>query len=80
MFADLGRVLPQEFNDPGRCLAWCQNKQLGLKHSLKLLSKDKDCLMFRAPLTNEVVSVYGEPEEINWLHIELVKSNSYTYK
>ena len=40
MFADLGRMMPQEFNSPGRCLVWCQNKQLGLKHSLKLLSKD----------------------------------------
>lgn len=80
MFADLGRMMPQEFNSKERCLTWCKNKQLGLKHSIKLLSKDKDMLKIRTPLTNEVVEIYGEPDEINWLHLELVKTNSYTYK
>ena len=80
MFAELGRLMPQEFNSKERCLQWCQNKQLGLKHSLKLLSKEKECLCFRAPITNENVFVYGEPEEIVWLHLELVKANAYTYK
>ena len=80
MFADLGRLLPQEFNSKERCVQWCRNKQLGLKHSLKLLSKERDCLMIRVPITNEIVSIYGEPDEIAWLHLELVKSDSYTYK
>lgn len=80
MFADLGRMMPQEFNNKERCLKWCQNKQLGLKHSLKLLSKERDMLMIRTPITNEIVSIYGEPDEINWLHIELVKSDSYSYR
>ena len=80
MFADLGRLLPQEFNSKERCVQWCRNKQLGLKHSLKLLSKDRECLMIRVPITNEIVSIYGEPDEIAWLHLELVKSDSYTYK
>lgn len=80
MFADLGRMMPQEFDNKERCLRWCQNKQLGLKHSLRLLSKEKDRLIIRTPLTNEIVNIYGELDEINWLHLELVKSNSYTYK
>ncbi len=80
MFADLGRLLPQEFNSKERCVQWCRNKQLGLKHSLKLLSKERECLMIRVPITNEIVSIYGEPDEIAWLHLELVKSDSYTYK
>lgn len=79
MYADLHRMLPQEFNNKERCLKWCKNKQLGIVHSLKLLSKEKECLSFRAPITNEVVDIYGDPEEIQWLHVELVKSNSYTY-
>lgn len=80
MFADLGRMMPQEFNNKQRCLLWCQNKQLGLKHSLKLLAKEKEYLMIRTPITNEIVTIYGEPDEIVWLHLELVKSDSYTYK
>lgn len=80
MFADLGRVMPQEFNNKERCLKWCQNKQLGLKNSIKLLAKEPDCLIIRTPITNENITIYGENNEINWLHLELVKSNSYTYK
>jgi len=80
MFADLGRMMPQEFNNKERCLQWCKNKQLGLRHSLRLLSKEKDCLVIRTPLTNENVYIYGEPDEISWLHLELVKSDSYTYR
>lgn len=80
MFADLGRMMPQEFDNKERCARWCRNKQLGLKHSIKLLAKDKDSLMIRTPITNEIVTIYGEPDEINWLHLELVKSDSYTYK
>lgn len=80
MFADVGRFLPQEFNSKERCLQWCQNKQLGLRHSLRLLSKEKECLMIRTPLTNEDICIYGEQDEISWLHLELVKADAYTYK
>lgn len=79
MFADLGRLMPQEFNDKERCLQWCRNKQLGLKHSIRLLNKEKESIMIKTPITNEIITIYGEPDEINWLHIELVKSDSYTY-
>ena len=80
MYVELGRLMPQEFDTKERCLHWYKCKQLGLKHSIKLLSKDKDMLKIRTPLTNEVVEIYGEPDEINWLHLELVKTDSYTYK
>lgn len=80
MFADLGRMMPQEFNNKERCLQWCQNKQLGLKHSIKLLLKESDHLIIRTPLTNEIVHIYGTPEEISWLHLELIKSESYSYR
>lgn len=80
MFCDLGRLMPQEFNSKERCLAWCKNKQLGLRHSLKLLAKEKEMLVIRTPLTNEIVNIYGEPDEIQWLHLELVKADAYTYR
>lgn len=80
MFADLGRLMPQEFNSKERCLQWCKNKQLGLRHSLRLLAKEKECLIIRAPITNENISIYGDEEEIKWLHLELVKCDAYTYK
>lgn len=79
MLVDLGRMMPQEFNNKERCLQWYKNKQLGLKHSLKLLSKEKDCMKIKTPITNEITVVYGEPEEIAWLHTELVKCDAYTY-
>ena len=80
MFADLGRLMPQEFDNKERCARWCKNKSLGMRHSIKLLAKEKDSLMLRTPLTNEIVTIYGEPSEIQWLHVELVKSELYTYK
>lgn len=80
MFADLGRLQPQQFDTKERCLRWCINKQLSLKHSLRLLSKEKDSLMIRTPITNENVTIYGDPDEIVWLHLELVKADAYTYK
>ena len=80
MFVDLGRTLPQEFDTRERCLRWYQNKQLGIRHSLKLLSKEKDCLCIRTPITNEITYCYGDLEDIAWLHLELVKSDSYTYR
>lgn len=80
MFADLGRLMPQEFTTKERCLQWCKSKQLGLRHSIKLLSKEADRLIVRTPITNEIVHIYGEPDEINWLHLELVKCDAYTYK
>ena len=80
MFADLGRMMPQEFDNKERCARWCKNKSLGIRHSIKLLSKEKDSLMIRTPLTNEIVTIYGEAEEIQWLHLELVKLELYTYK
>lgn len=80
MFADLGRFMPQEFDSKERCLVWCKSKQLGLKHSLRLLAIEKDYLIIRTPIVNEDVYIYGEPEEIKWLHLELVKADAYTYK
>lgn len=80
MFVDLGRLMPQEFDNKERCLQWYKCKQLGLRHSLKLLYKEKNSMMIRTPITNEITIVYGEPDEIEWLHLELVKSDAFTYK
>lgn len=80
MFADYGRQMPQEFNNKERCLQWLKDKQHRLPHSLKLLSKERDRLVIRTPITNECLEVYGTPDEINWVHLELVKADSYTYK
>ena len=45
-----------------------------------LIAKEKECLIIRAPITNENISIYGDEEEIKWLHLELVKCDAYTYK
>lgn len=79
MFAKIRCRMPQEFNDKERCLSWCRSKQLGLKHSLRLLSKEQDMIMIRTPITNEIVEIYGDESEISWLVIELCKSDSFTY-
>ena len=80
MFADLGRLMSQEFTTKELCLRWCKSKQLGLRHSIRLLCKERDHMIIRTPITNEIVNIYGEPEEIAWLHLELVKADAYTYK
>lgn len=80
MFVDYGRQMPQEFNNKERCLQYLKDKQFKLPHSLKLLSKEKERLVIRTPITNESLEVYGTFDEINWVHLELVKANSYSYK
>ena len=42
MLADFGRHMPQEFGSKEQCLRWIQNKQLGTKRSITLLSKSDD--------------------------------------
>ncbi len=80
MLADYGRLLPQEFNNKEQCLHWLKNKQLGTVRSIVLISKDEDWMLIRVPITNENVRVHGEPEEITWLHLQMVRNQMYTTK
>lgn len=78
MLADVGRFMPQEFTDKEQCLEWLKNKQLGIKRSITLLSKDNDWMMVRVPITNEIIKIYGEVDEIRWLHLAMVRNQMYT--
>ncbi len=80
MMADYGRRLPQEFNNKEQCLQWLKNKQLGTVRSITLLSKDDDWLAVRVPITNENIAIYGEPAEIAWLHLQMVRNQMYATK
>ena len=80
MLADYGRLLPQEFNNKEQCLHWLKNKQLGTVRSIVLISKDDDWMLIRVPITNENVRLHGEPEEIAWLHLQMVRNQMYTTK
>lgn len=80
VLADLGRFLPQEFADKEQCLNWLKNKQLGNIRSITLLAKAKDYIQVRVPITNEIVTIHGELDEIAWLHLAMVKNNMYTTK
>lgn len=80
MLADLGRMMPQEFADKEQCLQWLKNKQLGIKRSIVLLSKDIDWLSVRVPITNENINIHGEVDEIRWLHLAMIKNEMYTTK
>lgn len=78
MFADLGRHMPQEFDDRYQCLEWLRDKQLGIRRSINLLAKDDDALTVRVPITNENIVIYGDNEEIRWLHLAMVRNQMYT--
>lgn len=80
MFADLGRFMPQEFTNKEQCLQWLKDKQLGIKRSITLLGKDVDQLTLRTPITNENVRIFGEPDEIAWLHLQMVREQMYRLK
>lgn len=80
MFADLGRFMPQEFTNKEQCLQWLKDKQLGIKRSITLLGKDIDQLTLRTPITNENVRIFGEPDEIAWLHLQMVREQMYRLK
>lgn len=78
MLADYGRLMPQEFNSKEQCLRWLQNKQLGIRRSIVLLSKSEDWMSVRVPITNEIINIHGEVDEIRWLHLAMVKNQMYT--
>lgn len=78
MLADFGRKMPQEFSSKEQCLQWLQNKMLGTKRSITLLSKNDDWLSVRVPITNENINIYGEISEIKWLHLAMVRNQMYT--
>lgn len=80
MFADLGRFLPQEFSNKEQCLQWLRDKQLGINRSITLLRKEPDQLTVRTPITNENVRIVGEPNEIAWIHLQMVRERMYTLK
>jgi hypothetical protein len=80
MFADLGRFLPQEFSNKEQCLQWLKDKQLGINRSITLLRKEPDQLTVRTPITNENVRIVGEPNEIAWIHLQMVRERMYTLK
>lgn len=80
MLADLGRLMPQEFDSKEQCLRWLVNKQLGTKRSITLLSKSDDWLAIRVPITNENINIHGEVDEIRWLHLAMVRNQMYTTK
>ena len=80
MFADLGRFMPQEFSNKEQCLQWLKDKQLGLNRSITLLRKEPDQLTVRTPITNENVRIVGEPNEIAWIHLQMVRERMYTLK
>ncbi len=78
MLAEYGRRLPQEFDSKEQCLAWLKNKQLGTVRSIVLISKNDDWLMVRVPITNENIGIYGETDEIAWLHLQMVRNQMYS--
>ena len=80
MLADVGRHMPQEFSSKEQCLKWLQNKQLGIKRSIVLLSKNNDWMSVRVPITNENINIHGEVDEIRWLHLAMVRNQMYTIK
>lgn len=80
MLADYGRLLPQEFANKEQCLKWLQEKMLGTKRSITLLSKNEDWMAVRVPITNENINIHGEVDEIRWLHLAMVRNGMYTTK
>lgn len=78
MLADIGRHMPQEFSSKEQCLKWLQNKQLGIRRSITLLSKHDDWMAVRVPITNENINIHGEVDEIRWLHLAMVRNQMYT--
>ena len=80
MFADLGIFTKQEFDSKEQCLQWIRDKQLNMNRSIKLLNKEKDNLTVRTPITNENVVIYGDVEEITWLHLQMSRYKMYTLR
>lgn len=80
MFADFGRFRLEFDHNKERCLQWIKAKQLGMCNSITLLGKDSELLVIRTPITNEKVEIYGEANEIAWLHLQMVRNKMYILK
>lgn len=79
MYAKYGMAMPQEFNSKERCLEWLLSRQQGFKNSIKLIHKEKNKLVIKTPLLNEYLELYGDSDEVEWLHLSLLHSNAYTF-
>lgn len=59
------------------CLKYLQDRCNNIKHSLRLVEKNKGHLKVRCPLSGEYLVVNGTIEEINWLHEQLTYRQFY---
>lgn len=69
--------LPIECNTKLECLRYVEQRCANIKHSLRFVEIDTEHLTVRCPVSGDYLDIVGTPEELNWLHVELVKRRWY---
>lgn len=63
--------IPYEFRTKYETLEYLVGRCQGLKHSLRLVEKDKEHLTVRCPVSGDYLEVVGKYEELRWLDEQL---------
>ena len=69
--------IPYEYDDKFECLKHVESRCHGIKKSLRFIEKDNEHLTVRCPLSGDYLEILGTPEELDWLHNELIKKRWY---
>lgn len=69
--------IPYEFDDKRDCYKYVKERCHNLKNSLRFIEINNEHLIVRCPLSGDYLIVVGEPDELNWLHVELQKRDWY---
>lgn len=69
--------LPYNFLNWRECCNFLIDKCYGMTRAMTLITKDKEHLEMRCPLTGEYLTVLGAPEDLERIHRTFILQNLY---
>ena len=69
--------LPYDFMSWREAANFLIDKCYGMKRAMTLLSKDKEHLEMRCPLTGEYLTVLGDEDDLEYIHTTFILQNLY---
>lgn len=69
--------LPYDFNNWRECMNFLIDKCYGIKRAMTLITRDKEHLELRCPLTGEYLTVLASTENLERIHTQFIIQNLY---
>jgi hypothetical protein len=69
--------LPYDFMNWRECANFLIDKCYGMKRAMSLITKDKEHLELRCPLTGEYLTVLASTKDLERIHNEFILQNLY---